>query len=110
MTAAAIVGLAVSFTIENGQFHGMDLAGSWAGLAFMGLIVTGLGFFVQTAVQKKIPSTTISIMCCTESVFAMIFSWYLGYDLITVPLAIGAVLIVASTMLSSVYEKRELIS
>ena len=109
MTAAAIVGLGVSFALEGGSYQGMDLIGSWAGLAFMGLIVTGLGFFVQTAAQKKIPSTTISVMCCSESVFAMIFSWSLGYDEVTVALSIGAALIVASTVLSSIYERRELI-
>ena len=110
MVAATLVGAAVSIIFEHGQYAGMDLMGSLAGLAFMGFIVTGLGFFVQTAAQKKIPSTTISIMCCTESVFALIFSWALGIDAITLPLIAGAVLIVASTLLSSIYERRELIS
>ncbi|MCL1978931.1 MAG: DMT family transporter [Methanomassiliicoccaceae archaeon] len=109
MTAAALVGIAVSLVLEIDQYPNVDPAGSWMGLAFMGLIVTGLGFFVQTAVQKKIPSTTISIMCCSESVFAMVFSWSLGYDAVTLPLLIGAALIIASTVLSSAYEKRELI-
>ena len=109
MTAAALTGIAVSLVFESGLYPGMDLAGSWAGLAFMGLIVTGLGFFVQTAVQKKIPSTTISVMCCSESVFAMVFSWALGYESLTVPLLIGGALIVASAVLSSLYERRELI-
>ncbi|MCL2031695.1 MAG: DMT family transporter [Methanomassiliicoccaceae archaeon] len=109
MLTATLAGVIVSLALENGQYSGMDLVGSWAGLAFMGLIVTGLGFFVQTAVQKKIPSTTIAIMCCSESVFAMVFSWALGYDAVTVPLSIGALLIVLSTVLSSIYERRELI-
>jgi drug/metabolite transporter (DMT)-like permease len=110
MITAALVGMAVSLVFENRQYGDMELIGSWAGLVFMGFIVTGLGFYVQTAAQKKIPSTTIAIMCCTESVFAMIFSWALGYDVITIPLIIGAVLIVASTILSSIYDRRELIS
>jgi len=109
MIAAMLLGIVVSLVLESDRYSGMDLLGSWAGLAFMGLIVTGLGFFVQTAAQKKIPSTTIAVMCCTESVFAMMFSWVLGYDAVTAPLLIGAALIVASTVLSSVYEKRELI-
>jgi drug/metabolite transporter (DMT)-like permease len=109
MLAATLVGFAVSLMTESGQYQGVDLMGSLAGLVFMGLVVTGLGFLVQTAVQKKIPSTTISVMCCTEAVFAMVFSWFLGYDIITFTLAVGAALIVLSTMLSSVYEKRELI-
>jgi drug/metabolite transporter (DMT)-like permease len=109
MITATLIGLAVSFLFENDQYSGMDLVGSWVGLIFMGFIVTGLGFFIQTAAQKKIPSTTTSVICCSESVFAMIFSWALGYDILTVPLLIGAVLIVISTILSSVYEKRELI-
>jgi drug/metabolite transporter (DMT)-like permease len=109
MLTATLVGFAVSLMSENGQYQGMDLVGSWTGLVFMGLIVTGLGFFVQTAVQKKIPSTTISVMCCSEAVFAVIFSWALGYDAITVPLAIGAVLIMVSTVLSSKYERMALV-
>ena len=109
MVAATFVGIVVSLLFESGQYSGMDLAGSWMGLLFMGLIVTGLGFFVQTAVQKKIPSTTISVMCCSESVFALVFSWALGYESVTAPLFVGAVLIVASTVLSSVYERRALI-
>ncbi len=109
MVTATLIGFAVSMVLENDLLSGMDLIESWAGLLFMGIIVTGLGFFVQTAAQKKIPSTTISVMCCTESVFAMVFSWALGYDVITIPLLIGAALIIASTLLSSVYERRELI-
>ena len=109
MLVAALAGACVSLALEGGGYAGMDLAGSWAGLAFMGLIVTGLGFFVQTAVQKRIPSTTISVMCCSESVFAMAFSWALGYDAVTAPLAVGAALIVASTLLSSAYDGRELV-
>ncbi|AIZ57252.1 EamA-like transporter family protein [Candidatus Methanoplasma termitum] len=110
MITAAAIGIAVSLVFENGQYNNMGLIGSWLGLVFMGFIVTGLGFYVQTAAQKKIPSTTIAIMCCTESVFAVIFSWALGYDIITIPLFVGAVLIVASTVLSSIYERRTLIS
>jgi len=109
MTAATLVGIAASLMLETNQYSDIDLIGSWGGLLFMGLIVTGLGFFVQTAAQKKIPSTTISVLCCTESVFAMLFSWILGYDLLTIPLLIGAALIIASTLLSSMYERRELI-
>jgi len=109
MIAATCLGAVVSLTFEFDQYADIDLLGSWIGLVFMGFIVTGLGFFVQTAAQKKIPSTTISIMCCTESVFAMIFSWALGYDLITIPLMAGAVLIITSTVLSSIYERRELV-
>lgn len=110
MITATLLGIIVSFVLESDQYSGMDLIGSWVGLAFMGLIVTGMGFFVQTAAQKKIPSTTIAVMCCTESVFAMMFSWALGYDAVTAPLLVGAALIVASTVLSSVYERRELIA
>ncbi|MCL1984566.1 MAG: DMT family transporter [Methanomassiliicoccaceae archaeon] len=109
MIGAAAFAVLVSVVSETAVYKGMDLLGSWAGLLFMGLIVTGAGFFVQTAVQKKIPSTTISVMCCTESVFALLFSWLLGYDVITAPLLIGAALIVSSTVLSSLYERRELI-
>jgi len=109
MITATLIGVVVSLMFETNQYGDMDLLGSWIGLVFMGFIVTGLGFYVQTAAQKKIPSTTISVMCCTESVFAMFFSWFLGYDIITIPLMIGAVLIIASTVLSSVYERRELI-
>ncbi|MDR3075441.1 MAG: DMT family transporter [Candidatus Methanoplasma sp.] len=108
MLTATAVALLVSFSFETGRYDGMDLIGSWIGLLFMGLIVTGLGFFVQTAVQRKIPATTISVMCCTESVFALIFSWFLGYDTITAPLLVGATLIILSTLLSSRYESREL--
>ena len=109
MAAATFAGIAVSLMLETEQYSGMDLPGSWAGLVFMGLIVTGLGFFVQTAAQRKIPSTTISILCCTESVFAMIFSCALGHDVLDAPLLIGAALIIVSALLSSVYERRELI-
>ena len=109
MIGAAVFAIFVSVSFEVNRYGGMDIPGSWIGLLFMGLIVTGAGFFVQTAVQKKIPSTTISVMCCTESIFALLFSWLLGYDIVTAPLLIGAALIVSSTVLSSLYERRELI-
>ena len=109
MVTATAAGVVVSLMLETGQYSGIDPSGSWVGLLFMGLIVTGLGFFVQTAAQKKIPSTTISVLCCTESVFALVFSWALGYDVVTVPLLAGAALIILSTILSSAFERRELI-
>lgn len=110
MTTVAFFGASISLMFETSRYSGIDLVGSWAGIAFMGFFVVGLGFFVQTAVQKKIPSTTMSILCCTESVFAMTFSWAFGYDNITLPLLLGAALIVASALLSSMYERRGLIS
>jgi drug/metabolite transporter (DMT)-like permease len=106
MTVAASAAIAISMMAENSRFSGMDPMGSFVGLLFMGLIVTALGFFVQTAAQKRIPAASISVMCCTESVFSMAFSWALGHDDLTFPLLAGAGLIVSSAVLSSLFEKK----
>ncbi|MCL2672039.1 MAG: DMT family transporter [Clostridiales bacterium] len=69
-------------------------------LLFLGLLSTGYAYIVQTFVQTKLPATTVSLLSCLESVFAVIFSLLFGYEAFSLHLVVGA-LVIAAAMVSA---------
>ncbi|MDR1689515.1 MAG: DMT family transporter [Clostridiales bacterium] len=63
---------------------------------YLAFLATGFAYIVQTAIQVKLPSTTVSLLACLESVFAVCFSVMFKYDNFTVNLAVGAVIMIVS--------------
>ncbi|MDR3282195.1 MAG: DMT family transporter [Candidatus Methanoplasma sp.] len=105
-----VAGAVVTLVMENGSFGTMDLHGAWAAsLAFIGIVIIGLCFLIQTFAQSKVSASTVAVLCCTESVFAVLLSLILGYDEVTLALIGGSALITVSAALSSLYGQEPLI-
>jgi len=79
-------------------------------LLFMGIMVTGISFFIQTMVQRRIPATTISVLCCTELVFGVMFSFAFGMDEVTMPIIVGSLVIFVATVITASRKQGPLIN
>lgn len=78
----------------------------WWALIITAVLATALAFFVQTWTQKYTPPTHTAIIFTTEPVFAAIFAYLLGGEILTVKQSFGAVLILLG-MLSSELGSRD---
>ncbi|MGI5976485.1 MAG: DMT family transporter [Candidatus Limivicinus sp.] len=75
-------------------------ASSWLSIAYMGIVCTGLAFFLQAWGMRYTPSSTASMLMTLEAVFGALFSVILYHENISVKLIIGFILIFAAVLLS----------
>lgn len=66
---------------------------------YLGIFSTCIAFFMQTRAQKNTRSSKVAIILSTEAVFASLFSILLGYEVLTINLIIGGILVISSVMI-----------
>jgi len=71
-------------------------------LLFLSIIGTALTFFIQTVVQSKLSANAVSIISCSESVFAVSFALCFGFDKFSFSLLLGTVIIVISMIFTTI--------
>ncbi len=101
MLVPSLFGFAGSAVFERGGYPGIDFGGALIWLLFMGIVASAVTYLIQAYAQSHISATTISVLSCTEPVFAAVFSILLGYDAFTLRLAAGFVLIITATLIIS---------
>ncbi|MDR2845968.1 MAG: DMT family transporter [Candidatus Methanoplasma sp.] len=109
LLVVSLISAVITLATETTKYADINVDQTWYLLAFAGLAIIGLGFFIQTLAQTRIPATTVSVMCCTEAVFGMIFGAWLLDEPVTAMIVIGAVIIVISTVLSAIFGQEKLI-
>ncbi len=67
--------------------------GSWAGIAYLTFVCTGLCFFLQTIGQKYTPPSQAAVILTLESVFGTAISVVLGEETLTFNIVLGFCLI-----------------
>lgn len=106
MAVAAILSWIVAPLLEGSMdFRVIDKA-MMAGLLYLGIFSTMIGFLLQNVGQKHLSPNTSSILLSFESVFGLFFSVLFLKDPVTLKLAAGCVLMFASVILSE-YKKKE---
>lgn len=92
----------------------VDLWNSWpvfvGTFIFLGVVSTSVTYLIQTVVQARLSPISVSVISCSESVFAIIISVVAGFEPLTASLSFGAVLIVAAMVLASIHESAGSIS
>jgi drug/metabolite transporter (DMT)-like permease len=97
LAAVACLAFAGSVIFENAAYQSISINLPMVMKVFyLAFLATGFAYIVQTTVQTKLPSTTVSLIACLESVFAVCFSVMFNYDSFTVNLAVGAVIMIVS--------------
>ena len=71
----------------------------WA-LLYSGLISVGIAYTLQVFAQRRIEPTKAALILCLESVFALWGGWLLLGERVTLPLLVGAVLLLISMFIS----------
>ncbi len=73
------------------------------GITFIGFIATGLAILMQAHAQKFVPASQAAIIFTGEPVFAVIFSHFILGEILDIPGAIGASLILLGILLAALY-------
>jgi drug/metabolite transporter (DMT)-like permease len=99
VTLLAIMG---SLIFEQGDYSTINIQTTAVLLIlYLGLFSTGYAYVIQTIVQAKLPATTVAVLSCLEAVFAVTFSLWLGYEMVSMHLILGS-LIILLAMVSAV--------
>ncbi|MCK5387949.1 MAG: DMT family transporter [Candidatus Izimaplasma sp.] len=69
-------------------------------LLFLGLFNTAIGFLVQSYALKISLPTRVSLIVALEAVFAVIGSWLIVGEIITIQIAIGGFLIISGILIT----------
>lgn len=108
-TAAFILSLIFQVITGEGKIQANALG--YAGVLYLALFSTILGFVTQTICQKIVDSTKTAIILCTEAVFGTILSIIFLGESLTIKLILGSILIFGSiiaseTKLSFLYKNK----
>lgn len=76
-------------------------------VVYLGVMSTCLAFFLQTYAQKYTSAVKTSIILSSEALFATLFSVALGYDILTVRMVVGGLLIFMATIVAEKKSKGE---
>ena len=99
MLVPALLGFMGSALFERGGYGGIDLSQAAPWFLYMGVAASGITYLIQAFAQSHLTATTVSVLSCTEPVFAAVFSILLGYDTFSLRLAAGFVLILSATLI-----------
>ncbi|GHT06939.1 permease [Bacteroidia bacterium] len=107
LLVVAILSCITAFSFEAIEFHNLILDAKvlWLFL-FLGIVCTAFSYFIQTVAQSKLTANTVSVVSCSESVFAVIFGIYFGYDQFSLSLIVGTLIIVVSMVLISISNEK----
>ena len=100
------VALAGALIAEPVPAFGAVSLTSWACIGLLAVLGTCLAFFLQNAALTKIPSATVSVVLCAEPVVTAIISMFALGEMLSPLGAVGCVIIVACTVMSSMLEGR----
>ncbi|MBQ6020649.1 MAG: EamA family transporter, partial [Clostridia bacterium] len=95
-SALGFLGAAV---FERERFASADLRASILWLLYVGVMSSAITYLIQAFAQSHLKATTISVLSCTEPVFAAVFSIWLGYDSLSLRLTLGFMLIISATLI-----------
>jgi drug/metabolite transporter (DMT)-like permease len=107
LLVVAVLSFALSFGLEPLEFYKLELDTTiiWLFL-FLGVICTAFSYYIQAVAQSKLSANTVSVVSCSESVFAVIFGICFGYDTMSFSLIVGTIIIVFSMVLTSVSNEK----
>ncbi|NLW55505.1 MAG: DMT family transporter [Firmicutes bacterium] len=74
---------------------------TWYALLYLGIMATGLAFLAQSYAQRDASPIHTAIMLATEPAFATVLSISLGFELMTMRLIIGGLLVITGIIFSS---------
>jgi drug/metabolite transporter (DMT)-like permease len=76
-------------------------------IAYGAAVCTMLAFALQSAAQRVTPASHAAIILCLESVFALLFSLMLGYEILTTRGIVGSIVVFTGFVISQMEFKRK---
>lgn len=69
-------------------------------IVYGGIFSVGIAYTLQIHAQKRVPPAPATLILCLEGVFALIGGWLLLKEALTLPILLGAALLLAAMLLS----------
>jgi drug/metabolite transporter (DMT)-like permease len=80
---------------------GVGSMNAWWVVIFLAIFPTASGFVIQLWGQRVVPPTRTALIFALEPVFAAMFAWTVGGEVVTVNKTLGGLLIVGAMMIST---------
>ena len=96
----------LSFLLFEPNFSGFSSHKGLLSVAYLAFFGTYIAYIVQTYAQKTVKSTKLAIILSTESLFGAMFSVLLGYDILSVTMITGCILIFTALLLAELKSVR----
>lgn len=106
LLTVACTSLVVSLLFEQKEYTAIQWQNGLRWIFFLGIVSTSVTYMIQSFVQAKISAEKVSVISCSESLFAVIFSLVLGYSVMSIKLFAGAILILFSMVAVALYSSR----
>lgn len=97
MTIAAILSVPFALGLESWPQYVSSVG--WMSCLYMIVIATWLAFQLQTLAQKYTDASSVSVLLCTESLFANVFGYFILHEEKTSIMILGGLLIFFSVVL-----------
>ena len=97
----SIIAMNISFFMEQKLVRLIDLRSGLFSIFFLGIISTSLTYIIQSFAQAKITANVVSVLSCSEPLFALVFSLALGYTAFSTELLLGSILILVAMVMAS---------
>lgn len=95
------------FLFTDRDLTGITSVSGMGAVLYLVLFSTCLCYFLQTAVQRYVTSSKAALILSTEALFGSLFSVLLGYDKLTVQMALGGGIILLSLLLTEIKLKKK---
>jgi len=69
-------------------------------IAYGGFFSVGIAFSLQAYAQKRVPPSRAAVILCSEAVFALFGGWWLLNETITLPMLLGAVIVLIAMLVA----------
>lgn len=108
MLSAGILGILANYFMENGSLFSLDMSSYQMGaMGYIVLFNTLVCYLIQTAVQKYVDPSKVSLILATEMLFGGFFSILLLGDLMNFKMAIGGIFIFTSIIFAEMKEQKQ---
>lgn len=84
-----------------------NILACWLPLGYAGILSSGVAYSLQIIGQKRVEPTVASLVMSLESVFAVLFGWWLLNETMTMWEILGCVLIFIAVILSQIPTKKQ---
>ena len=101
LITVSIISIFLSSITESNLYNSVQWADGISWIIFLGVFSTSITYMIQSIAQSKISANVVSVISCSESLFAVIFSLAFGYAKFSIELLIGSILILASMVFIS---------
>lgn len=99
LAGVAVCALLYSLCTDFTTMFTADWGAGWPAIAYMALFCSCMGLFLQTYGQRHTAPSKVALLLCFESVFGSLFSVLLGFEPLTLHMALGGLIIFSSVLL-----------